>query len=296
MSQEQLDKLCTLLRERPQPNPKTVQAMRDRINELGDKMPPPADAVIERLTVAGRPAEWVSAPGVDPGRQVLYLHGGGYVIGSLHSHRNLAYGISKAVDGRCLVIDYRMGPEHPFPAAVDDAVAAWAWMLEQGANPARMAIMGDSAGGGLTIATQVALRDKGMALPACSVPISPWTDLEGTGGTITSKAAEDPMLTEEGLHWFADYYCAAPDKRNPLASPLYANLTGLPPMLIQVGSAEILLDDSNRIAAKARSQGVNVTLDVWDRMVHVWHLFAPMLSEGQDAIAKLGAWARERTA
>ena len=296
MSQEQLDKLVTLLRERPQPDPKTVEAMRDRINELGDKMPPPDDAVVESLTVAGCAAEWVSAPGCNPNRQVLYLHGGGYVIGSPHSHRNLAYNIAKAVDGRCLVIDYRMGPEDPFPAAVDDAVAAWQWMLAEGGNPARMAIMGDSAGGGLTVAVQVALRDKGIQLPACSVPISPWTDLEGTGGTIKSKAEEDPMVAEDGLHWFSDLYRGGADVRDPLVSPLYADLSGLPPMLIQVGSAEILLDDSNRIAAKARTQGVDVTLEVWDKMPHVWHLFAPMLDEGGDAIAKLGAWTRERTA
>ncbi len=296
MSQEQLDKLVTLLRERPQPDPKTVEAMRDRINEIGDKMPPPADATVESLTVAGCAAEWVSAPGCNPDRQVLYLHGGGYVIGSPHSHRNLAYNIAKAVDGRCLVIDYRMGPEAPFPAAVDDSVAAWQWMLAEGGNPARMAIMGDSAGGGLTIAVLVALRDKGIQLPACAVPISPWTDLEGTGGTIKSKADEDPMVAEDGLRWFAELYRGGADVRDPLVSPLYADLSGLPPMLIQVGSAEILLDDSNRIAAKARSQGVDVTLEVWDRMPHVWHLFAPMLDEGHDAIAKLGAWTRERTA
>jgi epsilon-lactone hydrolase len=295
MSQEQLEKLDALLRSRPKPDPFTVEAARARINELGDKMPPPADAVVEKLTVAGCAAEWVSAPGCNPNRQVLYLHGGGYVIGSPHSHRNLAYGIAKAMDARCLVIDYRMGPEDPFPAAVEDAVAAWQWMIAEGGNPARMAIMGDSAGGGLVIATQVALRDRGLRLPACSVPISPWVDLEGTGGTIKSKAAEDPMVQEEGLHWFSDLYRGGASVRDPLVSPLYADLTGLPPMLIQVGSAEILLDDSNRIAAKARSQGVDVTLEVWDKMPHVWHLFAPMLSEGGDAIAKLGAWARERT-
>lgn len=296
MSQEQLDKLVTLLRERPQPDPKTVEAMRDRINELGDKMPPPADATVESLTVAGCAAEWVSAPGCDPKRQVLYLHGGGYVIGSPHSHRNLAYNIAKAVDGRCLVLDYRMGPEAPFPAAVDDAVAAWQWMLAEGGNPARMAIMGDSAGGGLTIAVLVALRDKGIPLPACAVPISPWTDLEGTGGTIKSKADEDPMVTEEALHRWGGLYLDGADKRDPLASPLYADVSGLGPVLVQVGTAEVLMDDSTRFAEKARAQGVDVTIELWDDMPHIWHIFAPMLSEGADAIAKLGAWTRERTA
>ncbi len=295
MSQDQLEKLVTVLRERPKPDPITVEAMRERIDELGDKMPPPADAIVERIEVAGRWTEWVSAPGCNPNRQVLYLHGGGYVIGSPHSHRNLAYNVAKAIDGRCLVIDYRMAPEDPFPAAVEDAVAAWQWMLEQGGNPARMAIMGDSAGGGLTVAVQVALRDRGIRMPACSVPISPWVDLEGIGETIKTKAAEDPMVELEGLQWFAGLYAAGADMHDPLLAPLYADLSGLPPMLIQVGTAEILLSDATRLAEKARAAGVDVTLEQWENMPHVWHLFAPMLSEGGDAIAKLGHWARERT-
>ncbi len=296
MSKEQLEKLCTILRTRPQPDPPTVEAFRARTEEMGDRMPAPPEAIVEKITVAGCKAEWVSAPGANPNRQALYLHGGGYVIGSPNSHRLLAYNIAKAMDGRCLVLDYRMAPEDPFPAAVDDSVAAWAWMLEQGGNPARMSIMGDSAGGGLTIATQVALKQRGMQLPACSVCISPWTDLEGTGDSIKSKADVDPMVKEEGLHNYSALYRAGADPRDPLASPLYADVSGLPPMLIQTGTAEILMDDSTRFAEKARAQGVDVTLELWDDMPHIWHIFAPMLSEGADAIAKLGAWTRERTA
>jgi len=296
MSQEQLAKLVTLLRERPQPDPPTVAAFRARTEEMGDKMPAPPEAIVEKLTIAGRPAEWVSAPGCNPNRQALYLHGGGYVIGSPNSHRNLAYNIAKAMDGRCLVLDYRMAPEDPFPAAVEDAVAAWQWMLAAGGNPARMSIMGDSAGGGLTIATQVALKQRGIRLPACSCCISPWTDLEGTGDSVKSKADVDPMVTEEALHRWGGLYLNGADPRDPLASPLYADVSGLGPVLVQVGTAEILMDDSTRFAEKARAQGVDVTLELWDDMPHIWHIFAPMLSEGADAIAKLGAWTRERTA
>ena len=296
MSQEQLDKLVTLLRERPQPDPPTVEAFRARTEEMGDKMPAPPEAIVEKITVAGRPAEWVSAPGCNLNRQALYLHGGGYVIGSPNSHRNLAYNIAKAMDGRCLVLDYRMAPEDPFPAAVDDAVAAWAWMLEQGGNPARMSIMGDSAGGGLAIAAQVALKQRGLQLPACSCCISPWTDLEGTGDSVKSKADIDPMVTEEALHRWGGLYLNGVSQRDPLASPLYADVSGLGPVLVQVGTAEILMDDSTRFAEKARAQGIDVTLELWEDMPHIWHIFAPMLSEGADAIAKLGAWTRERTA
>jgi len=296
MSQEQLDKLIKTLRDRERPDPLTVEAMRDRINELGDKLPAPPEAIVERIEVAGRWTEWVSAPGTNPNRQVLYLHGGGYVIGSPHTHRNLAYNISKAMDARLLVIDYRMAPEHPFPAAVNDAVAAWKWLLEQGGNPAKMAIMGDSAGGGLAFATMVALKQQGLRLPACAAVLSPWADMEGIGESMTVRAAEDPSIDVEVLKWFSTMYLDGADPHDPLAAPLYADLSGLPPVLIHVGTAEVLLDDSTRIAERARQQGVDVTLEVWEGMPHIWHIFAPLLDEGKDAIAKLGAWAREHTA
>lgn len=296
MSKQQLDALVTILRARRAEGTPTVEERRAGIQETGDKLPVPPEAIIEKIEVAGCWTEWVSAPGANPNRQVLYLHGGGYVIGSPHSHRNLAYNIAKAMDARVLVIDYRMAPEDPFPAAVDDAVAAWKWMLAQGGNPAKMAIMGDSAGGGLTVATQIALKNEGVALPACSCLISPWTDLEGTGESVKTKADADPMIQPESLAWFSDLYRAGTDVRDPLVSPLYADLSNLPPMLIQVGTAEILMDDSTRLAEAARKVGVDVTLELWDDMPHIWHIFAPMLDEGQQAIDKLGAWARERTA
>jgi epsilon-lactone hydrolase len=296
MSKEQLDKLIDLMRNRPMPDPVTVETMRDRINEIGDKFPPPSDAKVDLVALPNCPAEWVSAPGADSSRQVLYLHGGGYVIGSPHSHRNLAYGISKAANAKVLLIDYRMAPEHPYPAAVEDAVHAYQWMLDQGAKPERTAIMGDSAGGGLTVATLVALKDEGIRLPACGVCLSPWVDLEGIGESMTRNAEADPSVRKDALDWFSGLYLNGADPHSPTAAPLYADLSGLPPLLIQVGTIETLFDDSKRLAEKARGAGVDVTYEEWEGMPHVWQLFAPILSEGTDSINKIGAWARERTA
>jgi acetyl esterase/lipase len=189
-----------------------------------------------------------------------------------------------------------LAPEHPHPAAVDDATAAYRWLLSQGVNPARLAIAGDSAGGGLTIATLVALRDAGVQLPAAAVSLSPWVDLEGLGESMTTKASVDPMVQAEPLRRFGKHYLASHDPRTPLAAPLYADLSGLPPLLIQVGSAETLLDDSTRIAERARKAGVKVTLDEWEDMIHVFQAFAVILPEGQQAIEKIGAFIREHAA
>jgi acetyl esterase/lipase len=195
-----------------------------------------------------------------------------------------------------LALNYRLAPEHPFPAAVDDAVAAYRWLLEQGYKAARIAIAGDSAGGGLAIATLIALRDGGDPLPACAVPISPWTDMECTGDSIVSRAAVDPMVQKEILLQMGGAYLNGADPKSPLAAPLHANFAGLPPLLIQVGDAEVLLDDSTRIEAKMKKAGVDVTVEVWDDMIHVWHLFAPMLDKGQEAIDRLGAFVQSKTA
>jgi acetyl esterase/lipase len=204
--------------------------------------------------------------------------------------------LSKAAGSRVLSLNYRMAPEHPFPAAVDDAVAAYKWLLDQGIKPTNIAIAGDSAVGGLALATLVAIRDAGHPVPAAGVGISPWVDMEGTGETMTTRAAVDPVVQKEGLLGMAKLYLGDADPKNPLAAPLHANLAGLPPLLIQVGDHETLLDDSNRIAERARKAGVDVTLKVWDEMPHVWHLFAPILPEGQQAIDEIGAFFQARTA
>jgi acetyl esterase/lipase len=203
--------------------------------------------------------------------------------------------ISRAAKARVLLIDYRLAPENPFPAAVDDSVAAYRWMLAAGLKPSRIAVAGDSAGGGLTIATLVAIRDAKLQLPAAGVAISPWVDMEGIGDSMKSKADADPIVQKEGLLQMAKAYLGGKDPRSPLAAPLYADLSGLPPLLIQVGGAETLLDDSTRIAERARKAGVNVTLEESEDMIHVWHVFAPMLDEGQQAIEKLGQFVSAHT-
>jgi acetyl esterase/lipase len=290
MTHAELKGIVDLLTKRPAPENPSVADLRLGFEMLGKYLPLPDDAGVEPLTVAGRPAEWVRAPDADAGRVVLYLHGGGYVIGSLNTHRRLAYDVSQASGCSVLLLDYRLAPEHPFPAAVDDAVAAYGWLLDQGIPAGRIAVVGDSAGGGLTVATLLALRDKGLALPAAGWCISPWTDMEGIGDSMTGKAAEDPMVKRDGLLHLARLYLDGADPKSPLAAPIYADLAGLPPLLVQVGTAETLLDDARRLKAKAEAAGVPVAYEEAEGMIHVWHLFAPMLSEGREAIARGGAF------
>lgn len=248
------------------------------------------------VEAGGVSAEWSVAAGVDETKVVLYVHGGGYVMGSAGSHRDVTGRLSKAAGARVLSLNYRLAPEHPFPAPVDDAVAAYRWLLAQGISPGNIAVAGDSAGGGLAIATLLALRDAGEPLPAAGIGISPWVDMEGTGESMTTRAAVDPVVQKEGLLGMAKLYLGDADPKNPLAAPLHADLAGLPPLLLQVGDAETLLDDSTRLAEKARAAGVDVTLKVWDEMPHVWHLFAPILPEGRQAIDEIGSFFQARTA
>ncbi len=296
MTVSQLDSLITLLRSRPAPATQDVKDSRARFEKMGAFLGGAPDAKCETVDVDGVPAEWVSAAGADTSRAVLFLHGGGYVIGSLNTHRRLAFDISAASGARVLLLDYRLAPEHPFPAAVDDAATAWRWLLKQGFTADKLSIAGDSAGGGLTIATLVNLRDQKLALPACAVAISPWVDLEGVGTSMTARAGADPMVQKPGLTWMADLYLAGKDARTPLAAPLHADLSGLPPILVQVGTAETLLDDSTRIAERLHNAGGEVKLSVWPNMLHVFPLFAPILSEGMDGCREIGAFMRARMA
>jgi epsilon-lactone hydrolase len=296
MTTAQLDSLVTLLRSRPAPENPTVAEVRGRFEKMGEFLGGAPDGKCEKVDAGGVPAEWVTAPGCDPARAVLYLHGGGYVIGSINTHRRLAYDISAASGARVLVIDYRLAPEHPFPAAVEDAAKAWRWLLQQGFATNRLAIAGDSAGGGLTLATLVNLRDQKLGLPACAVAISPWVDLEGVGTSITARAAQDPMVQKDGLLWMAGLYLNGKEAKTPLAAPLHADLKGLPPILVQVGTAETLLDDATRIAEKLHAAGVDVRLAVWPNMLHVFPLFAPILSEGRDGCLEIGSFIRSRLA
>ena len=278
----------------PPSNTLTIAERRAQYERAEKVFPVPPDVKVERVSAPTAPAEWLLPPSATPGRVVLYLHGGGYVIGSPRSHRHLAAAIAGAASARALLLDYRLAPEHPYPAAVDDAVAAYRWLLDQGIAPGGVVVAGDSAGGGLTVATLLALRDARTPLPAAGVCISPWVDLTCSGESYRTKAAADPIVQREGVDQMARAYLGSTPPRTPLASPLFAELGGLPPLLIQVGSDEVLLDDSVQLAERARAAGTDATLEVWDRMIHVWHWFLPMLDEAQSAIDGIGRFARTR--
>jgi acetyl esterase/lipase len=295
MASLELETIINMLRANASAGEPSVAEMRATSEAMSGMLPVPPDVSVMKVTAGPVPAEWVVAPGAIDGRVILYLHGGGYVIGSINTHREFASRLSRAAAARVLLIEYRLAPEHPHPAAVDDATAAYRWLLSNGATPAQLVVAGDSAGGGLTVATLVALRDAGVALPAAGVCLSPWVDLEGIGASMTTKASVDPMVQRDPLRKMAAQYLGGRDPRTPLAAPLYADLRGLPPLLIQVGTAETLLDDSTRLADRARAAGVAVTLEPWDDMIHVWQVFAAMLPEGREAIERIGAFVRQRT-
>ena len=293
MASEQLSKVIERIKSQPQNPNASMEQQRSGMERISERVP--ADVTCEKVDAGGVKAEWIAAPGAAADRVILYLHGGGYVIGSINTHRAMVSRIARASNARALSIDYRLAPEHPFPAAVEDATGAYKWLLVQGIKPAKIVIAGDSAGGGLAIAVLLALRDAGQPMPAGCVPISPWTDLEGTGDSIRTKAAKDPMVQQDNLAGSAKQYIGNADPKNPLISPLHADYRGLPPMLIHVGEAEILLDDATRVAERAKQAGVEVQLEVWDDMIHVWHVFAKILPEGQQAIDKIGKFVVART-
>ncbi len=226
-------------------------------------------------------------------RCVLYFHGGGYVMGTAALYRDFLWRIAAASRAQVLYFDYRLAPEHPFPAALDDAAAVYRWLIGR-FDPRRVAFAGDSAGGGLLFATLLRLRDQGLAFPCATAAMSPWTDLTLSGPSLQTNSAADPMLSPENLPELVRYYGAGADPRNPCISPLYGDLAGFPPALIQAGSDEILRDDAVRMAEKLRAAGCEVELDVWERMPHVWQLYARVLPEGRRAIARIGTFLQER--
>jgi acetyl esterase/lipase len=267
---------------------------RTQVEEGAQAIPPPSDVSFDNVDAGGVPSEWVTAPGASDDRVVLYFHGGAYAICSPRTHRRLTAALSREVGARVLAADYRLAPEHPFPAAVEDGVASYRWLLDQGIALDRLAVAGDSAGGGLTIAVLVAARDAGLPMPAAALCISPWADLELTAPSVTAKADVDPMINVSTLKEEADWYLAGADARTPLASPIYADLTGLPPLLIHAGGREVLLDDATRLADRARECGVDVTLDVWNEMIHVWHVFATLCPEADDGVRAAAEFLRGR--
>jgi acetyl esterase/lipase len=292
----ELQTVLQLLRSNP-PIPEGVpfDEMRAGMEATTGTFPLPEGLQSEPVDAGGVPAEWISMPESSPDRTLLYLHGGGYCIGSINTHRGMVGEIARASGCRALLIDYRLAPEHRFPAALDDALAAWRFLLDQGCEPSRASIAGDSAGGGLTVATLVAARDAGHPLPGAAACLSPWVDLEGTGESMDSKADADPMVQRDGLLRMARAYLGEAAAHAPLASPLHADLAGLPPMLVQVGTSETLLDDSTRLAERARSEGVDVSLEIWEEMIHVFQAFGAMLPEAREAVAQIGEFLRKRT-
>jgi monoterpene epsilon-lactone hydrolase len=290
MSYPELQRLMETLRARP------------KITDLGERrrafdgfatiFPPAADVTIEPLLLGGVTAEQSRTPGDDAAAAILYVHGGGYAFGSLDSHRHVVTEVGRAAGVPVYALHYRLAPEHPFPAPVEDTVAAYRGLLAQGIAPGRIALVGDSAGGGLVVAALVAFREAGLPQPACGWTISPWIDLEALGDSMTGNAASDPSVQREPILDLARLYLAGADPRSPLAAPLHADLKGIAPLLIQVGSIETLLDDAIRLAGRAAAAGVPIRLDVWPEMPHVWHLFHPVLAAGRKAIEQGGAFVK----
>jgi epsilon-lactone hydrolase len=247
-----------------------------------------APVTCEQVTAGGVNGEWISPASAPKDKAILYFHGGGFRIGSVTSHRDLIAQIAVASGCRVLAINYRLAPEHRFPAARDDALAAYGWMLQQGLKPANVAFAGDSAGGNLALAAMLTLRKRQLPLPAAAALMSPWTDLAATGASYVSRAEADPIHQRSMILALANNYLGGEgDPSDPLVSPLYADLAGLPPLLIQVGDRETVLDDSVMLADKARAAGVAVDLQVWDGMIHVFQMFGAELAEAHRAIADI---------
>ncbi|MFF2134014.1 alpha/beta hydrolase fold domain-containing protein [Streptomyces olivochromogenes] len=292
MTQQQRQALDELLRHAPFDIGGELGEQRALFHEMIASVPLPEDVTATPGRLGGIPVVTVETPGTDSSAVVLYFHGGAYALGSAADSVGLAADVARRAGVRAVSVDYRLAPEHPFPAAVDDAVAAYRALLADGTPSSEVAFVGESAGGGLVVATLVALKEAGLPQPSSAVVFSPWADLTLSGDSLTGKADVDPALTAKGLQIRARDYLGETDPATPLASPVLADLTGLAPLLIQVGSHEILLDDAVRLAARAAEHDVAVELQVWPQVPHVFQGFAALLDDADAALTSAAAFTR----
>jgi epsilon-lactone hydrolase len=291
MDHDEIDAIRILLGSKPRPVGWAER--RHRLDEVGSIWPPADDVTLDPVDLDGVAGEWSLATGSDSSRVLLFFHGGGYCSGSILSHRRMVTEAGRAAGSRTLAVNYRLAPEHPFPAGFEDALKAWRFLRGQGVDAAKIAVGGDSAGGGLTLALLQHLRDAGEDLPACGWLVSPWTDLTMSGATLDSQDAVDPLIHKTYLEELAAAYVpAGVDRKDPRISAHFADLRGLPPLLIQVGSAETLLADSTRLAGVAGAAEVAVTLEIWPHMIHAWPLWNAHLADGRLALRHAGAFIR----
>lgn len=260
-----------------------IATRRELLNRVGERFPLPRNLICSKTKVGAVPCEWLSFPNVPDNKLLLYIHGGGYVSGSPRSHRHLVASLAKQSDIPALLIDYRLAPEHPFPAGLSDVLTVYKTLLAEGFSAENIIIAGDSAGGGMSLSLLLSLRSEDLPLPKAAVLLSPWTDLTISGASIKNRQHCDPYLRRDAIDRFVKYYCQASSPGHPLISPLFADLQGLPPLFIQAGNDEILLDDSVRLAENARAAGVTVEITIWPHMWHVWQFFIHLLPESRRA-------------
>lgn len=286
---EELQRVLAQMARTPLPTGAPLSTLREAVEAMMADYPVAQDLDFESISIDGVACQWSRSPTADT-TVIIYLHGGGYLVGSAHGNRALSGEIGRAAHARILSVDYRLAPEHPFPAALEDTIKVYGHLLQSGISPSAIAFAGDSAGGGLVVASLLAIRDHGDPLPSCAALISPWLDLACTGDSMVRNAAVDVVLTREKLQAMATAYLAGQPATNPLASPLYADLTGLPPILVQVGSSEILFDDAARFASRAGSAEVAIAFQSWPYMFHVWPSRSAVLGAGREAISSAGAF------
>ena len=287
----ELERLEAMLRARPASL--SIEQRRAASDALGDLFPLAADVRVEQVEALGVPAEWTSTPVADTGGVILYLHGGGYVWGSLKSHRHLVSEVGRAATMRTLALDYRRAPEFPFPQALQDAVSGYRFLLDSGFEPRQIAVAGDSAGAGLAVSLLVRLKELSMQQPACALLLSPWADMTATADSYSRNAQRDPVLNREIMQFLAEQYLGKRPRETPLASPVLADLSGIAPLTIFAGATEALLDDAIALTRAAGLADVSVRLEIWPKMFHIWPNYHQVLAQGRQGVARAGRLLRE---